>query len=151
MHGLAHGLGIFDNFDVSGAGVGTAGANGGSPVIYDRFVVDGSGASLLNTAAYPNPSAALGSRLTAGPLRWSGAAGTAANAGQRPVLYAPGAWEPGSSVSHLDEATYPEGDPDALMTPRIFSGEVAYSVGPILPAMLVDEGWVLDPVTTTSF
>lgn len=149
LHEIAHGLGVIDNFDVD-AGVGTSGSNGGAPLIFDRFVVDDAGVSLLNGATYPSPSAALGSRLISGPIRWSGAAGVAADGGNRPLLYAPGQWQPGTSVAHLDEATFPPGDPDSLMTPFIGSGEGIYSPGAILAGMLADMGWKLEAQTTTT-
>jgi len=62
-------------------------------------------------------------------------------------------WNPGSSVTHLDELTYPAGDPDSLTTAALGLAEGIDSVGTIALAMLADEGWNLASIpqpTTTS-
>jgi hypothetical protein len=93
----------------------------------------------LDTSLFPNPSQELLSYLTSGDLFWSGPAGTTANSGKPVKLYSPPQWEPASSYSHLDDATY-DGGPDALLTS---AGEdlPSIDVGPRVLGMLGDIGW----------
>ena len=112
-----------------------------SPMSYDRRVVNGSLQELINTGLFPNPSVALANQLQSNNLFWNGAAGIAGNAGTRPRLYAPATWQPGSSYSHLDEVTYPAGNPNSLMTYAIGSAESIHSPGPITLGILTDIGW----------
>jgi hypothetical protein len=53
-------------------------------------------------------------------------------------MYTPAIYEPGSSVSHLDEATYSKSGLDAVMTPNLDAGEVFHQPGPLLLAMMED-------------
>jgi hypothetical protein len=53
-------------------------------------------------------------------------------------MYTPAIYEPGSSVSHLDEATYSKSGIDAVMTPNLDAGEVFHQPGPLLLAMMED-------------
>ncbi len=148
LHEIAHGLGFAGAMDVvrDGAGVDRGYWDTGTtmprPLLFDRSAVsqavDGSTTALLSL---PRGSAELGVALTGGRSQWDGAAGKAANGGLRPELYTPSAWEPGSSYSHLDEQTYPPGDPDALMTPALDLGEVVRDPGDIALGMLSDLGW----------
>ena len=151
LHELGHGLGWVGSEDYSG-GTGSWGYQGSFsstlyPAIYDRFVVNGSGRRMLDTATLKNPSTALGSFYTSGDLFVDGSAARAANGGANPRLYAPNPWEGGSSVSHLDEDTYPKGDPNSLMTYAISSGESIYDPGPIVRGMFADMGWAIDDAT----
>src|SRR5262249_27648833 len=71
------------------------------------------------------------------------------NAGVRPRLYSPNPWAPGSSYSHLDETTYPPGDPNSLMTYALGAAEAIHDLGPIVRGVFQDEGWTTDPCTAT--
>ena len=139
LHELGHGLGFAGAAGVSG-GLGTVGT-GGFPVSYDRRVVNGSLQSLTDTTLFPNSSAALATQLQSANLFWNGPAAMAANAGIRPRLYAPGAFQQGSSYSHLDDLTYPAGTPNSLMTPAIGTAESIHSPGPIALGVFTDIGW----------
>jgi len=44
-------------------------------------------------------------------------------------------------VAHLDENTYPRGNPNSLMTPAIAPGENIATAGPIVLAVFKDLGW----------
>ena len=134
LHELAHGLGFVGSMEVAADGTGS---RWDPPIVYDRFTAAG-GSSLL---APTNGTAALGAALTGGAVTWTGRQAVAANGGQPVRLYAPSPWEGGSSYSHLDEATYPRGGPDSLMTPQLGPGEVIASPGPLVLAMLSDMGW----------
>lgn len=141
LHELGHGLG----FAGSGAyntntGSGSWGLGTQFPLIYDRFVENGSGQVLLNTTLFPNPSLALGGQLTGGDLFFNGTS-TLAAAGGTAKLYAPASWEQGSSYSHLDEDTFPAGDANSLMTPQFGQGESVHNPGAIVLGMFKDMGW----------
>ncbi|NIV03224.1 MAG: T9SS type A sorting domain-containing protein, partial [Calditrichae bacterium] len=64
-----------------------------------------------------------------------------ANSGNRPKLYAPSNWEQGSSYSHLDETTFPPGNPNSLMTPQIGNAEPIHAPGPVTLGIFRDMGW----------
>ncbi len=138
LHEVGHGLGFAGTGDVVN-GVATIGLGGSSaPVVYDRFVVDGNGNQPYLLAGN---SALLLSIYTSNNLYWNGPLAIANNNGQKPKLYAPSTWQKGSSYSHLDDATYPAGNPNALMTHAISRGESRHDPGPIVRGMFADMGW----------
>lgn len=138
LHELGHGLGFIGSASVSALG---SGAINSTPYIYDVSVVDGAAVSILDPAAYPNPSPALGALLTSGNVFWNGANGKGANAGTRPKLYAPATYASGSTYSHVDEATYPSGTINSLMTPILGYAEAIHVPGPIVAGIFNDSGW----------
>jgi hypothetical protein len=71
-------------------------------------------------------------------LVWSGANGIKANGGVKPKMYTPARYESGSSVSHLDEATFSSLGVDSVMTPNLNPGEIFTEPGPLLLAMMED-------------
>jgi hypothetical protein len=139
LHELGHGLGFVGSASVSAFGSGSIGLSG-FPVIYDRFAVNGSNQSLVNRSLFPNGSLTLGDQLTGSNLFFNGANASAVTGGQ-PRLYAPPAWQQGSSYSHLDENTYPAGNPNSLMTPQLDQGESILDPGPITRGIFADMGW----------
>jgi hypothetical protein len=60
--------------------------------------------------------------------------------GNRARLYSPSTWDPGSSVSHLDETR--TAAVDALMTPYIDFGEAIHDPGKLTTSILGDLGWI---------
>ena len=60
------------------------------------------------------------------------------------MLFAPLTFNPGSSIHHVDEATYQSG-PNALMTPAVARGQVLRDAG-IATEMLYDMGWAIAQV-----
>jgi hypothetical protein len=138
LHELGHGLGFIGAMSYSG-GTGTAGFSG-FPIIYDRFTENGAGQALLSFAS---PSTALGSQLTSNNLFFDGPRTRLANDGNRARIYAPASWQGGSSYSHLDEATYPAGNPNSLCTPQLASREAIHDPGPITRGMFEDIGWTV--------
>ncbi len=131
LHELYHGLGFLSNNDYS------ASFNYGSiekPTPFDAYTQLPDGRRLMDL---PTPSIELGKALTS-PLVWSGAIAMKANNGIKPKLYAPAKYEQGSSISHLDEATFSETGLDSMMTPNLNSGEVFRTPGPIALAMMDD-------------
>ena len=148
MHEIGHGLGFdgvmdYGTFPINcgGATLGCWGAGTGSPGVYDRFTENGSNQALLNTALFPNPSAALGSQLTSNSLYFDGANARAANGGSRVKIYAPSTWKEGSSYAHLDEVF--NNTPHALMTFALSNGESAHHPGAVTLGMFQDMGWAL--------
>ena len=139
LHELAHGLAFMGSMWVEpGEDVGTYSTPHDR---WDEFVSD-AGGPLLQA---PSGTAALADRLQGGALRWTGAWGKRANGGTAPSLYAPAVFEPGSSISHLDEATYPQGSSDSLMTPMLANREVVREPGSLARGLLRDLGWRVTP------
>ncbi len=112
------------------------------PGIFDRFLSDQQDGPL---AMMPNPSTLLGSAMTGNTLYFNGPIVMAMNGGQAPRIYAPGAFALGSSCVHLNESTYPVGNPNELMTPFSSAGSVNHDPGLICLWMLRDIGWNLAP------
>ena len=131
LHEVAHGLGFLsnDSFD-SFSQYGSI----DQPTPFDAYTQTADGGRLMDLAS---PSISLGIALQ-NTLVWSGKNGIAANNGIKPALYTPSRYEPGSSVSHLDETTFQGSGPDALMTPAWPGGAVFHSPGPLVLAMLAD-------------
>ncbi|MBN1352790.1 hypothetical protein JXJ21_25600 [candidate division KSB1 bacterium] len=100
-HELAHGLGFIASFRSDGSyGIGS----NSYPVIYDRFLVNGAGTALISL-----PTSAI--NVTGNNVFWNGLRGSYAyrndfgGTGRLP-MYAPTTWEGGSSIHHIDEATF---------------------------------------------
>jgi hypothetical protein len=140
LHELGHGIGFIGSGDVDDEGQGSWGQQD-FPLVYDTYPEDGSGIRVLDTVAFPNPSELLADVLQSNDLFWGGPGGAYAAGGARPRLYAPTEWDPGSSFSHLNETSYPSGDPDALMTPFLSRSEVIRDPGSIALCMMEDMGW----------
>lgn len=131
LHEMAHGLGFLstDSYDEF-FGYGSI----DQPTVYDAYVQTGDGRRLSDL---PSPSLELGEALTS-KLVWSGKKGNEANGDKPILLYTPKKYEDGSSVSHLDEATFSSAGPDAVMSPNLDAGEVFHEPGPLLLAMMQD-------------
>ncbi|MFN0094695.1 MAG: FxLYD domain-containing protein [Dehalococcoidia bacterium] len=139
---IGHGLGMVDSGDSDYAVPAAAGDRG---LFEKRFPLD----ALLRTSdgkqlvSVPDPSAQLVRDFLGGDLFFDGPAIRRAAGGPVPA-YSPPGFMPGSSLAHLDEASYPDGHPDALMTPFLAPGEVIHHPGPLLLAMMDDIGWGAD-------
>ena len=131
IHEMGHGLGFLstDSFD-SLFGYGSI----DQPTPFDAYAQLEDGRRLSDL---PSPSLELGKALRS-TLLWSGPIGIAANGGVKPILYTPTKYEEGSSISHLDEATYSKSALDAVMTPNLDAGEIFHHPGPLLLAMMED-------------
>jgi len=141
LHEIGHGLGFFDSFDFD-SGEGSFGfqstAGNMLPVIYDQGVINGTQMTLVND--FTNPSTELGDELTGNDLFFNSPTAEKVT-GATPRIFAPATWNPGSSIAHLDENTYPSGDDNSLMTPQIGQNEVMQDPGPITLNMFGDMGW----------
>lgn len=141
LHEICHGLNFSGSMSYS-SGTGSWGYGTGYPNIYDVFVKDGAGKSLLT---YVNGSTALGTALRSNNLWLHGPTAMAANGGQRVRIYAPSTWSSGSSYSHLDYSTF-NNTPNQLMVYAISAGESVHDPGPVTTDLLEDLGW---PVGTS--
>ncbi len=94
---------------------------------------------LLNTATIFNDATALNRALTGNDIFFTGPTT------QKAKLYAPRTFSDASSISHLDEDTYRQGDPNSLMSPSANRAEAIHDPGPLVKSMFTDMEW-----TTTS-
>jgi hypothetical protein len=138
IHEICHGLGFFDSMNAESS-VGSYGL-GTIPIIYDKFVENLSGKKLTDTALFRQNSNNLYSELISGQLYFAGPITRRHLSGNRARLYSPPTWDPGSSVSHLDELRTTEAD--ALMTPYIDLGEAIHDPGNLTLSILGDLGWI---------
>jgi len=137
LHEMGHGLGFAGSMTVDEGGFGYWGwAQDQDPAIYDRFTENGSGQALLG---FGNGTIALGDQLTSNNVYFDGPKANAANGSQRPPLYAPSSWVPGSSYSHLGEVF--NNTINALMTYSLSNGESVHDPGPVTKGLLQDLGW----------
>lgn len=131
LHEMGHGLGFLSNAEyVSYNGLGIL----ARPTPYDAYAQLPDERRLIDL---PSPSLEIGTAFV-NRLYWSGKKAIAANGGVKPILYTPKTYEDGSSISHLDEATFSSSATDATMTPNLAAGEVLTSPGPIAEAMIED-------------
>lgn len=115
------------------------------PYVYDLFVENGAGQSLTDTNHFDNPSEELHDQLKSGDIYFNGEKAIEANGGTAPKLYAPADWTDIRNPLLLDEATYPAGTANALMTAILEPGEAIHEPGPLALAMLLDLGWHTEP------
>ena len=131
LHEIGHGLGFLSNDTYDPFfGFGTL----DQPTPFDAYLQTSDGRRLVDL---PTPSLELGIALTSS-LVWSGANAVRVNGGVKPKMYTPARYESGSSVSHLDEATFSKVGVDSVMTPSLDPGEIFTEPGPLLLAMMED-------------
>jgi hypothetical protein len=140
LHEICHGLGFMGTFWVE-SGVGSWGWGDVYPMIYDPYIVNGSGQQLINTSNFANNSAALAAQLQGDNLFFAGTNATTANGGNPPGIYAPSTWNGGSSLSHLGEVF--NNTVNALMTYSSDYGEAVHDTGPVTRGILQDIGWTI--------
>ncbi|MBC8004282.1 MAG: hypothetical protein H7X84_02320, partial [Verrucomicrobia bacterium] len=137
LHELTHGLGFtgiaFSEEGKGGYGYGTDNL----PAIFDQHIINKNGQNLVNKTLFPNPSVALNQGYTSGWLNFY----TRLTQNRLPRLYAPVTWDEGSSIYHLDDATYPAGTTNSLMTPFTGTGEAIHNPGPDALAIMYEMGW----------
>ncbi|MEN8247717.1 MAG: T9SS type A sorting domain-containing protein [Bacteroidota bacterium] len=130
LHEIAHGLGFIDGTNVYD-GLGYY-----YPMAYDRYIETLPGDNLVDN--YASGTTDLMDQLTGGELYFHSFSFPAIS--ERPKLYAPHPWDPGSSIAHLDENTYPAGNANSLMSPRFGYSESIHHPGLSLK-MFQDMGW----------
>jgi hypothetical protein len=143
LHEIGHGLG-FTGFLYTTGNVGAYGnENAGDVSAFDIMVVNNNNLMLTDTSFFSMPSTFLFNALTSDLLYSSSPVATTNNSGNKPRLYAPSAWDDGSSIYHLNDATYPYSNENSLMTHAIGKGEAVHDPGPITKGILADIGWKL--------
>jgi hypothetical protein len=146
LHEIGHGIGfigsMFGDNDTQSADWGLS--NPPLPIIYDQFTLDGEFQNLIDDAAYINGSSLLYQAVTGqlGGVFFDGPESEFSIDNQRVQLYTPNPYQPGSSYSHLDQATFGQSE-NALMRPQLDRQFAVHSPGPLFCAMLEDMGWPL--------
>ena len=140
LHELGHGLGFLSSADtISATELGIGFDN--RFIVFDLGIETRGGDELTDRALFRNPSPELLEAALSNELVFDGLNANGANGNRRVPLFAPGSFDAGSSVSHLDERTYRPGNENALMTPFLASGEAAHDPGPVTLGLFQDLGW----------
>jgi len=137
LHELTHGLGFHGFFYSDSRGRGGYGDADGLAASFDQYVINKNGENLVDKELFTNPSVKLHENLTSNWLEFE----SKLTDGIFPRLYAPTIWDGGSSVYHLNDASYPAGNPNSLMTHALGKGEATHDPGPNTLAMMYDMGW----------
>jgi hypothetical protein len=126
LHEMAHGLGFTGFFFVEEL-LGVYGYyDYGDAATFDLLVTRSNGDQLLDVTKFPNQSETLRNALISNALYNSSPVAITDNGGARPRLYAPTIWDAGSSIYHLNDATYPNTNPNSLMTHAIGKAEAVH-------------------------
>ncbi len=141
LHEIGHGLGFIGFMDKNGLVGSYDGFGDHEPTSFDRYIATGTGQKLTDTNTFPNPSSELGNQLTSNSLWFYSPVFVNSASNPKPRLYAPFTWNDGSSVYHLNDATYPSGTINSLMTHAAGMGESILDPGPITLGILADIGW----------
>ncbi len=143
LHEIGHGLGFTGFFYVAGSMGAYGNDNAGDASAFDYMVVNDQNKLLTDTSVFKMPSSKLFSALTSNGLYINSPAAKTVNTGSLPRLYAPSTYNDGSSIYHLNDATYPSSNENTLMTHTIGKGEAVHDPGPITKGILADIGWKL--------
>lgn len=147
LHEIGHGLGILGLGSVPNS-MGMPNPNppvvgqinpGSIPSIWDQFIENGSGVSILD---FNDPSADLLNEFQSGDLFSNSPTATAQNSNVNPEIFAPSNFQLGSSYSHWDETVF-NNTADALMTPFVANQEVIHNPGNVTLGFMEDMGWTL--------
>jgi len=140
LHEIGHGLGFTGFFFVTG-NIGAYGnENTGDVAAFDLMVINDKDQHLTDTSIFKIPSESLYNALTS-DLLFSNSPVAVHRSSAKPKLYAPSKWNDGSSIYHLNDATYPFTNENSLMTHAIGKGEAVHDPGPITNGILADIGW----------
>ena len=150
LHELGHGLGFLSSVDTINENQLEIGF-GERFIVYDLFLETPSGVPLTDPNLFTNPSEELLTAVISNDLLFTGPRATQENEGNEVRLFSPSTFDVGSSVSHLNEASYPPGTENALMTPFLASGEAVHDPGPVTLGIFSDLGWPLDFSVSTAF
>ncbi|WP_462247962.1 T9SS type A sorting domain-containing protein [Ekhidna sp.] len=144
LHEIGHGLGFSASFGANAQlavwGLDNTGQTN-MPIIYDLYLFDQLENQLINESIYPNNSEELLDAVTNNSVAFG--SNLARNTyGTFPPIYAPNPWNGGSSISHLDEAVFPAGNENSLMSPQFGLGEAIHLPGEVTQAIFAEMGWV---------
>lgn len=137
-HEVGHSLGFATSYDHEYDDWGWFGDHyGGLTAPYDENLIDSAGNRPQNGGTgTPGNFNELDN-----PVFWDGEAAVACNDDNLVPIYAPPAWQAGSSLSHLDETALPS----SLMSPFIATGQMVRAPGALELAMMQDMGWTIIP------
>ncbi len=141
LHEIGHGLGFTGFFYVNNNSGGYAYWQQGDATSFDQLVVNFSGDQLVDTSQFTNPSVSLKNALVSNAINANSPVGFLNGGGYLPRLFAPRSWDSGSSIYHLNDATYPSSDPNSLMTHAVGKGEGIHDPGPVTMGIMADIGW----------
>ncbi|MBN1456595.1 MAG: PEP-CTERM sorting domain-containing protein [Sedimentisphaerales bacterium] len=139
-HELGHSLGWDSSFDNDYNDWGWFSTGYGGLTAWDKNLVDSAG----NRAQSGSSGTPGDFNQTDNPVFFDGANATTLNGGLVPI-FAPNPWQPGSSLSHVDEGLLGS----LLMSPSISTGELNRSVSDLEWAMMMDMGWTIVPEPAT--
>jgi hypothetical protein len=152
LHEIMHGLGFTTTYDNATGGYSPTyfdigDGNGPQPYylpsLFDAYLTTNvTGGTALTSMTEAERQAAA----TSNNLYWDGDFGIAANGGVRPRIYSPLTFQQGSSLIHLDEATYG----NDLISPVLGVGQVIHAPSLIDLGMLRDLGWDIAAVPEPS-
>jgi hypothetical protein len=136
MHELLHTFGFLSNIDQAGSNTGQVWT------VFDSYVVNSAGTRVINSGSY-TWNAAYNANLTGGNggLYFGGPNAVAAYQALVP-LYAPNPWEPGSSLSHLNDNAF-SGSKEKLMNAESGVGPGIRVISPIELGILSDIGYTV--------
>jgi len=149
LHELGHGLGFLSSVDTINENQLAIGF-GERFIIYDLFLDAEGGVPLTDNGVFANPSRELLMAVTSNDLTFGGPLAARQNDDVAVPVFSPGSFDDGSSVSHLNEASYRAGTENALMTPFLSAGEAVHDPGPVTLGVLADTGWPLVFVLTST-
>lgn len=142
IHEIAHGIGFMSSFEMSGTTRVKWGISN-LPLIYDRYMVDQNGNSLVNNRFYTNDSEDLLKEVTEESIFFQVDSGFYSF--QRPPLYTGNPFSAGASLSHVAENPSPQADSrDRLMLPSLSRGMRYHYPGDGILAILFQMGWALN-------
>jgi hypothetical protein len=147
LHEFGHGLGFIGELGLSDD---QSEGEYGLPGIFDQFIQNAAGISVTDTLKIPNPSIDLKTAITSPNLQLVSPKILQNNSLANAILYSPRTYSAGSSVYHVDQATYKVGDANSLMTPQIARGEITHQVGPIVTSAFADFGWYSTNIIATN-
>lgn len=142
-HELLHTLGLISL-------VGSAGSNTSRNwTAFDSFIVTNGDVNVIGSDY--RWDTAYNSNLTGGNggLYFGGSNAVAAYDGQLVPLYTPNSWKSGSSVTHLDDASFSGGDAQ-LMNAIVKTGPGIRTLSPVELGILADLGYVISSPQQTS-
>ena len=136
MHEFLHAYGFLAYVDEAGYNTGTGWT------VFDSFITTRSGTKVVNPSTF-RFGTAYNTNLTGGGggLFFSGPNAVAAHGGPVP-LYTPNPWEPGSSVSHLDDDTF-IGSKSQLMNAMTDTGLGIRTLSAVELGVLKDIGYTV--------
>ena len=149
LHEVCHGLGLVTTMTINN-GIGSWGGSvSGKTNIYDTFIVDKNGYSLVDESHYKKDSKELANILTSDNIYWSGSYALLANNKNAVKINAPSKWIDRNSICHIDGIYYKT--ENSLMSGIGFEGgEHQHFPGSIVLGMLQDIGWTLKSGATTA-